>query len=166
MKSYCLITLAACLVLSACNKENENPHSIELTWTECASTKAGGTKGGTSADTPAQLILEYTESGLAVTLKNAEMNCAINVDGLSLDLSQEGNIINYQVVQSVTANCTCKIERITSTVTGLEYGKEYVLNYSIKYVPSLKPIKFRFMKGLKMRLNVADYLDAMHTMHT
>ena len=72
MKSYCLITLAACLVLSACNKENENPHSIELTWTECASTKAGGTKGGTSADTPAQLILEYTESGLAVTLKNVQ----------------------------------------------------------------------------------------------
>ena len=132
MKRYCLITLAACLVLSACNKENENPHSIELTWTECASTKAGGTKGGTNADTPAQLILEYTESGLAVTLKNAEMNCAINVDGLSLDLSQEGNIINYQVV----------------------------------YEPSLMPIKFRFMKGLKMRLNVADYLDAMHTMHT
>ena len=130
----------------------------ETAWAAAAMPVGAGMRAGTawagipaSADTPAQLILEYTESGLAVTLKNAEMNCAINVDGLSLDLSQEGNIINYQVVQSVTANCTCKIERITSTVTGLEYGKEYVLNYSIKYVPSLKPIKFRFMKGLKMR---------------
>ena len=154
MKSYCLITLAACLVLSACNKENENPHSIELTWTECASTKAGGTKGGTSADTPAQLILEYTESGLAVTLKNAEMNCAIKLNGIACDVSVDGNTIRYRVYEKdgPTANCFCKVEEMSSVVTGLKEGKEYTFNYSCSTFRA-ESFTFVFKKGLHLILD-------------
>ena len=150
------MTLAAALLLSACEKWPASYHSLNLAWTECASTKAAGTKASGEATT--WLTLEYTDDGLAVILTDAEMNCAINIDGLDEYVNIEDNVITYTIIQSFRANCNCLIERVSSTITGLETGKKYVLYYSYG-MENLKPIEFRYEKGFRKRINVKKNLN-------
>ena len=157
MKNYrLLLTLAVCCLLTACEKWPAINHSLGLTWTKCASTKAADTKG-TTEKTPTMLILEHTDFGLAVTLTDAEMNCAIDIDGLVEHLNIEGNVITYVLEQSNRANCICRISQITSTIPGLIEGNEYILKYY--YGPAVKPIKFRYQVGFKKRIDVDKNLE-------
>lgn len=157
MKNTCILTIAAaCLMLTACEKWPSINHSLGLTWTDCASTKATD-DSGTREKEPTMLILEYTDFGLAVTLTNAEMNCAINIDGLKEHVSMEGNVIDYFIEQSNRANCICLIEQITSTIPGLLEGNEYVLKYC--FGPAVKPISFKYEQGFRKRIDVAKNLE-------
>ena len=156
-KFYLLTTFAACILLSGCQKWPAFPHSTELTWTDCASTKAVDTKGP-SDNVTTWLTLEYTEDGLAVTLTDAEMNCAISMDGLQESIDREGNVIKYRIIESFNANCNCLIERISSTITGLETGKEYVLKFSYG-MRSLKPVTFKYKKGFIKHIDVEKNID-------
>ena len=169
MNNYCLLpTLAACLLLSACAETPnfEVPHSIDLAWTNCAGTKAMDTKGESDKNKTTWLVLEHTPAGLAVTLLDAELNCAIQTDGLTLNVEMaEGNVINYTINLDPLANCNCLIERVSSTVDGLQEGKEYVLNYDISYWLPLKPIKFRYHSGLKMYVDVWKNIDESRIIH-
>lgn len=157
MKNYCVITtLAACLLLTACDKTPDFgvTHSIDLTWTPC-----GGTKAEDNEEKTSWLVLEHTPAGLGVTITNTMMNCAINALGLTIDVNVEGNVINYDIHQRPLADCICLIEQISSTVEGLIEGNEYILNYNIDFGVALKPIRFKYQSGLKKYVNVQENID-------
>ena len=118
------------------------------------------TKGESDKEKTTWLVLEHTPAGLAVTLLDAELNCAIQMNGLTLNVEKvEGNVINYTINLDPLADCNCLIERVSSTVDGLQEGKEYVLNYAISYWLPLKPIKFRYHSGLKKYVDVRKNVD-------
>ena len=149
MKPYYLLFLLA--FLPACAKYS---HSVEFTHTGCATQ----TKGWLN-DSKSELILEYTAEGLSVTRTNAEMNCSIKDYGISCDVSVSGDGILYRVYETdgPTADCVCLVELMTSTITGLQENKEYVLHYSCD--GSYIPINFRYHKGLRMVLDAAQYRE-------
>lgn len=150
MKPYYLLFLLA--FLPACAKYSR---SVEFTHTGCATQTKAWWDGGPSSE----LILEYTPDGLAVTRTNAQMNCSIKDYGISCEVSISGDEVFYHVYETAgpIANCICPVERMTSTVTGLQENKEYVLHYSCD--GSYIPINFRYHKGLRMVLDAAQYRD-------
>lgn len=153
MKPYYLLFLLA--LLPACAKYS---HSVEFTHTGCATQTKAWWDGGSSSE----LILEYTPDGLAVTRTNAQMNCSIKNGGISCDVSVSGDGILYRVYETdgPTANCFCLVELMTSTVTGLQEDREYVLYYACGYGGGFfVPINFRYHKGLRMVLDAAQYRD-------
>ena len=156
MKKCLFVLMAVSLVLSACTKA---PHSQEFTWTDCASTKSGAdTKGRFGDNVTSRLILEYTSSGLAVTRTNATLNCIYDKVGLACEPTIEGDVLQYKVYipSEEAANCVCLCERMSSTVSGLEEGKEYVLEYSSPDA-KLGKISFKYKRGLRLSVDVDDY---------
>ena len=162
MKSYCLLaSLAACLLLSACEKTPNLSlnHSVNLTWADCHGFSTSGTKAETE-ERNSWLVLEHTPDGLGICITDVDMNCAISHYGLTENVTVEGNTIYYEIQQNLTANCMCRIKQISSTIKGLEEGITYVLNYSIAASPiTLKPIRFTYKTGLKKYVDVQKNID-------
>ena len=122
-------------------------------------TKSGAdTKGLFGDNVTSRLILEYTSSGLAVTRTNATLNCIYDKVGLACEPTIEGNVLHYKVYipSEEAANCVCLCERMSSTVSGLEEGKEYVLEYSSPDA-KLGKISFKYKRGLRLSVDVDDY---------
>ena len=95
--------------------------------------------------------MKYEDGNLRVTRTNATMNCAIKLNGIACDVSVDGNTIRYRVYEKdgPTANCMCRVEEMSSVVTGLKEGKEYTFNYSCStYSP--ESFTFVFKKGLHL----------------
>lgn len=149
-KTLYMIALAA-LVLPGCKKIE---HSGEFTYTGCVTTKSADTKGLFDGQ-DSILILEYTPSGLAVTHLNAAINCAFEMTGLNCEAFLEGNVLHYWVTlpEGPVANCTCVLGQLGSTVSGLEFGKEYTLDYRCEFT-HLEPIKFTYGIGFLRRIDV------------
>lgn len=144
MKKFLLITFALA-ALSGCAKW-VGEHSKDFTHTGCSTDTRG-----LYTDDPSLLTIKYEDGDLRVTRTNAELNCAFKERGLVCNTRIEGNVIHYDVdyerEEDMVANCICLVEKMTSTVSGLEEGQVYVLQYSDLDF-SLKPITFTFKKGL------------------
>ena len=80
------------------------------------------------------------------------MNCAITLNGIACDVSVQGNTIRYSVYEKdgPTANCMCRVEEMSSVVTGLKEGKEYTFNYSCSIGTGIESFTFVFKKGLHL----------------
>ena len=150
MKRTLLIMLALA-ALAGCTKWNtpdseENTLSKDFKHTGCAADTRG-----LYTDDPSLLTLKYENGDLRVTRTNAELNCAFKERGLTCKAYVEGNIIHYDVVYEKemegVADCICLVEKMTSVVTGLEKGKEYIFQYSALDF-GLKPITFTFDSSL------------------
>jgi hypothetical protein len=53
------------------------------------------------------------------------------------------------------ADCICDVEALSSTVTGLKTGKEYVLHYICE--EEFIPISVPFNESLNLKLDLRDY---------
>ena len=146
-----IIILSALAALSGCAKwgspdSEEESLSKDFKHTGCAA----DTRGLYTND-PSLLTLKYENGDLRVTRTNAELNCAFKERGLICKAYIEGNVIHYDVVYEKemegVANCICLVEKMTSAVTGLESGKEYIFQYSALDF-GLKPITFTFDRSL------------------
>ena len=147
MKKLLLILLVL-PVWAGCNK-SLLPKTDEFTHTGCATD--AGTRAGSSKSEVSLLTLKYEDGNLRVTRTNATMNCAIKLNGIACEVSVEGNTIRYSVYEKdgPTANCMCRVEEMSSVVTGLKEGKEYTFNYSCStYGP--ESFTFVFKKGLHL----------------
>jgi hypothetical protein len=119
--------LSALAVLAGCSKSNVEP-SQDFTHTGCAKTRAGAPDD----DELSLVILQYEDGNLRVTRTNATVNCSVNDRGLACRVQVEGNVIQYVMdyeKDGPDAKCLCKVEKMTSLVTGLEKGKEYTFKY-------------------------------------
>lgn len=140
MKRILSILFSAMLVWS-CAKEG-GVSLVSFTDTGCGrETKAEGK--------PSELILEYSTAGLVVTHTNAWLNCSIKDGGIVCEVSLDGNVIRLRAYErdGQALKCVCPVERMTSTVYGLNLDTEYVLEYICgdEYLP----INFRYEKGMK-----------------
>ena len=158
-----MLALAA---VAGCTKWNtpdseENTLSKDFKHTGCSPVTRG-----LYTDDPSLLTLKYENGDLRVTRTNAELNCAFKERGLTCKAYIEGNVIHYDVVYEQegigVADCICLVEKMTSTVSGLEEGQVYVLQYSDLDF-SLKPITFTFKKGLHEIYDVVSLYDIVIT---
>ena len=136
------------VAVSACGLSDGDRYDGEdFFHTGCASETKAGLNGAAS-----ELILEHTPKGLMVTRKNAEMNCAIKLDGIECEANVEGDAIGYYVhpKSEMSANCVCLVKEMLSTVTGLTEGNEYTLYYWCEGEGPLVPISFTYAKGFRM----------------
>ena len=127
------------------------PKTDEFSHTGCATDAGNGTRSGLGQSDVSLLILKYEDGNLRVTRTNATMNCAIKLNGIACDVSVKGDVINYRVYEKdgPTADCMCRVEEMSSVVTGLKEGKEYTFNYSCStYGP--ESFTFVFKKGLHL----------------
>ena len=116
-------------VLAGCNLKNDPIlQSRGFAHTGCSSGLA--TRAGSDDGEPSLLTLKYEDGNLRVTRTNATMNCAIKF-GIDCDVSIEGDVIHYWVHEKdgPTANCICRVDRMSSLVSGLQPGKEYTFDY-------------------------------------
>lgn len=150
MKKFLFIALALAAV-AGCTKwikpdSEEDTLSKHFKHTGCSHDTRG-----IYTDDPSLLSLKYENGDLRVTRTNAELNCSFKNLGLTCEAYLEGNIIHYNVVCERAgygeANCVCLVEKMTSAVTGLERGKEYIFQYSALGF-GLKPITFTFDRNL------------------
>ena len=142
-----LLLLLVLPVCAGCTK-SEVSRSKEFTHTGCASDAA--TRAGSGGSDVSLLSLKYENGDLRVTRTNATMNCAIKNGGIVCDATVKGNVIRYSVYEKdgPTANCICRVEEMSSLVTGLETGKEYTFEYSCGY--NYPSFTFVFKKGLRL----------------
>ena len=126
------------------------PKTDEFVHTGCATD--AGTRAGLSQSDVSLLILEYEDGNLRVTRTNATMNCSIKLNGIACESSVKGSVINYRVYEKdgPTANCMCRVEEMSSVVTGLKEGKEYTFNYSCSIGTGIESFTFVFRKGLHL----------------
>lgn len=142
--------MLALVIWAGCTKSDVT-RSKQFAHSGCASDAT--TRAGEDEDAPSLLILKYENGDLRVTRTNAYMNCSIKTGGIACDVSIDGNVIRYSVYEKngATANCICRVEEMSSLVTGLETGKEYIF----KYCPNAySPITFTFKKGLHEIIDV------------
>lgn len=161
-KRIMLLLLLPPIWAGCTQKYNLQLHSKEFTHTGCASglaTKAGPDDGEVSL-----LILKYEDGNLRVTRTNAMMNCSIKQGGIACEVSIDGNIIQYKVYEKdgPNANCMCRVEEMTSVVTGLQAGKEYSLDYYFGSNVCGLPIPFTFGQGLYLVLDEEALLYSVY----
>ena len=153
MKRIILILFSACLLL-ACSKET-TVELVKFTDTGCSKgTKAPETK----SDSDSQLILAYSDEGLIVTRTNAVMNCSIGQGGITCVVSFDGNTIHLNVYETdgPIMKCICPVSRMSSIISGLREGREYILDYTCAG-NTFAPISFTYKKGLNMVLDADLY---------
>ena len=155
MKHVTIFTaLAALLLLAGCGKDSDISGSLEFKHSGCAA----DTKGLSSGEPPV-LYLRYTPQGLAIKRTNAQFSCIIkeHPEAIVCEVSVEGDDIYYRVHEwdGPVANCICDVEALSSTVTGLKTGKEYVLHYICE--EEFIPISVPFNESLNLKLDLRDY---------
>lgn len=165
MKRTLLIMLALAAV-AGCTKWN-TPDSEENTLSKgFKHTGCSPVTRGLYTDDPSLLTLKYENGDLRVIRTNAELNCAFKERGLTCKAYIEGNVIHYDVVYEQegvgVADCICLVEKMTSAVTGLEKGKEYIFQYSALDF-GLKPITITFDRGLHQIYDVETLYNIVTT---
>ena len=118
-KRIILLLLMVPIWAGCAQKHNLQLLSKEFSHTGCAS--GAETKAGPNDDDVSLLILKYEDGNLRVTRTNARMNCSIKKGGIACEVSVDGNIVHYKVYEKdgPNANCMCRVEEMTSVVTGL-----------------------------------------------
>ena len=141
-------------ILAGCTK-SEISRSKEFAHSGCAGDAATRAWGN---DSDASLLtLKYEDGDLRVTRTNATMNCAIKDGGIICDATVDGNVIRYRVYEKdgPMANCICRVEEMSSLVTGLEVGKKYTFEYSCGFGYNYPSFTFVFKKGLRLIQNTS-----------
>ena len=143
-----VVLLLVLPILAGCTK-SEISRSKEFAHSGCAgdaATRAWGSDSDVSL-----LTLKYENGDLRVTRTNATMNCSIKNNGIACEVSVDGNVIRYRVYEKdgPVANCICRVEEMSSLVTGLEVGKEYTFDYSCGFA-NYPSFSFVFKKGLHL----------------
>lgn len=148
MKRFLALLLVLPVWAGCSQKDNPVSRPAEFTHTGCASglsTRAGADGGVTSL-----LTLRYEDGNLRVIRTNAAMNCSIKLNGMTCEAYVEGDVVHYKVYENdgPTANCMCRVEEMSSLVTGLVVGKKYTFDYfcSHKYAPFTFVFNERFAK--------------------
>ena len=155
MKRLFLFLFSA-LIIGACAKET-TVELVKFTDTGCSKQSlVPATKGNDGSDS--QLIIKYSPEGLEVTRTNAMMNCSIVNDGISCDISCEGNVITVHAYETGDnfMKCLCPVSSMSSTIAGLRLGREYVVEYSCSDV-KCSPISFTYSKQLNLVLDTDLY---------
>ena len=154
LKRIILLLLMVPIWAGCSQKHNLQLLSKEFAHTGCAT--GAETKAGSNGEDASLLILKYEDGNLRVTRTNAMMNCSIKQGGITCEVSVDGNIVQYKVYEKdgPNANCMCRVEEMTSVVTGLQTGKEYSLDYYCSHAYS-RLIPFTFRKGLYLVLDEA-----------
>ena len=150
-----LVVLLLVLPIWAGCTKSEISRSKEFAHTGCAGDAA--TRAWGSDSDASLLTLKYEDGNLRVTRTNAVLNCAFVQDGLICEASVEGNVVRYRVYEKEgpRANCICRVEEMSSLVTGLEVGKEYTFEYSCGFGYNYPSFTFVFKKGLRLIQNTA-----------
>lgn len=154
MKRFVILLLVLPLWVGCNWKADPWAGNKEFTHTGCAGSPA--TKGLFGSDSASLLTLKYEDGGLRVTRTNAEMNCSIKLNGMDCQVSVEGNVIHYWVTEAdgPTANCICLVEKMSSVVSGLQEGKEYIFDYSCGVGRSYPSFPFVFKKGFNQIIDL------------
>lgn len=155
MKRLLFIILSTCL-LWTCSKDQETVKLVSFTDTGCGSEvmEMATRSGDTDAS---QLILAYSAEGLVVTRTNAQMNCAIKNGGLACDVSIDGKVIRMHVYEKgEKMRCMCPVKKMSSTISGLGLGKDYVLEYFCGDA-QYGPFEFRYEKGYQQMIDIDLY---------
>ena len=140
--------------LAGCTK-SEISRSKEFAHSGCAGDAATRAWG---SDSDASLLsLKYEDGDLRVTRTNAVMNCSIKTNGIACEAYVDGNVVRYRVYEKdgPVANCLCRVEEMSSLVTGLEIGKEYTFKYSCDDGHNYPSFTFVFKKGLRLIQNTS-----------
>ncbi|MBR5073452.1 MAG: hypothetical protein IKX29_07890 [Bacteroidales bacterium] len=155
MKRVFFIILSTCL-LWTCSKESESVKLVSFSDTGCGSELVEPeTRSGDNA--ASQLILSYSEEGLVVTRTNAQMNCGIKNGGIACDVSVDGNVIRMHVYEKgEKMRCMCPVRKMSSTISGLGLGKDYVLEYFCGDA-QYGPFEFRYDKGFQQMIDIDLY---------
>ncbi|MBO5581423.1 MAG: hypothetical protein IJG35_07630 [Bacteroidales bacterium] len=158
MKRSTSLLLVLLLVVS-CGKY-KLPHSMDMLSSGCISDTRAGEDDFPALDpedTAPELFLEYTPEGLAVTRKNAKLNCSIKNSGISCEATLSGNVLTYRAYETngLQTNCLCLVQWMTSTVPGLQEDTEYTLEYTCGH--EYLPIQFRYRKGMSLRFDLKMY---------
>ena len=144
-----VILLLVLPIWAGCTK-SEISRSKEFAHSGCAgdaATRAWGSDSDVSL-----LTLKYENGDLRVTRTNATMNCSIKNNGIVCEVSVDGNVVRYRVYEKdgPVANCICRVEEMSSLVTGLEVGKKYTFEYSCGFGYNYPSFTFVFKKGLRL----------------
>lgn len=146
-----MLFLIPVLCLWSCAKET-TVQLVDFSDTGCGRE----TKAVSSPDGAPELILEYSAEGLVLTRHNSMLNCSINQGGIACDVSIEDNTIFYSAYElGEPMKCICPVKTITSTISGLRTGKDYILDYSCG--GDFMPISFTYQKGMKLVLDLSLY---------
>ena len=161
-----IILLSALVALAGCAKGGSLDSEEEMLSKEFEHTGCSSETKGFYTNDPSLLKIKYEQGDLRVTLTNAELNCAFKERGLKCNAYIEGNILHYDVVyerdEELSANCFCLVEQMTSAVTGLEKGKDYILQFSVPDFV-LKPITFTFNEELHKIFDVESLYNIVST---
>ena len=147
MKKIWLLTLVL-PIWGGCTK-SDALRIKDFTHTGCATST--DTRAVEDDDIVSLLTLKFEDGALRVIRTNVLLNCPGKEDGLVCRVSIDGDVIHFIVDKKETASgeetdCICRIEEVSSLVTGLETGKEYTFDYAGS--PRIKPFTFVFEKGL------------------
>ena len=151
-----LLLLLVLPVWAGCTK-SEVSRSKEFAHTGCAGDAA--TRAWGSDSDASLLTLKYEDGNLRVTRTNATMNCSIKNNGIACEVFVDGSVVRYRVYEKdgPVANCICRVEEMSSLVTGLETGKEYTFEYSCGSGYNYPSFTFVFKKGLRLIQDLATY---------
>lgn len=152
MKRIAFILLSMSLLWS-CSKET-TIELVKVSDTGCAREEVA-TRSADRA--PEEIILEYSEEGLVVTLTNVELNCSVKNGGVTCNLNSRGPEIRLEAFEKdgKTLRCTCPVDKVSTVLSGLSLGKEYTLYFTCN--GSFAPITFTYSKNLKMVLDAGLY---------
>ena len=148
-----LFILFPVLLLCSCAKE-QNVELVSFTYSGCADSSPSAAAPSTrSEDTHSLLILKYTSEGFVITRTNAIMNCSINNDGIGCNVSLDGDTIHLSAHEKGDPlRCVCPVETMTYTLSGLQTGKAYILDYSCD--ENFLPISFSYIKDMTIVIDL------------
>ncbi len=137
------IMLTALLLLAGCVRTVHDV-PVESYYSGCARVEEGvDTRAGDATEPEETLQLKYSSSGLVVIQRNAHYNCGINVSGMDISSSVEGDAVKVKAWVDPVMKCICPVRIVQAVVPDLETGKEYTL-----YFNEYAPIQFKFSKSL------------------
>ena len=143
MKKYLFILLVL-LICTGCTK-SKALRIKDFTHNGCATST--DTRSVEDDEIVSLLTLKFEDGDLRVIRTNVLLNCPVKE--LVCNVSVDGDVIRYIVERNeptVDTDCLCRVDEISSLVTGLETGKEYTFEYI--GIPRIKPFSFVFEKGL------------------
>ena len=145
------ILLAALLILAGCIR-TVHDEQLESFSTGCARSDEVVDTRSEDANLPAETLhLKYSSSGLVVIQNNGHYNCYINVTGLDITSSVEGNKVLVTAYVEPLMKCICPVKTVQAVVPGVETGKEYIL-----YFNQYSPVQFKYSKSLDIIVEPID----------
>ena len=135
----------------------QSPEQPETYQTGCARNSEVTRAGDEITKEEETLQLKYSAAGLVFIQHNAQYNCGINLEGMTIKTSVEGGDVRITTWVNPLLKCMCPVEIVQVVVSGLRTGKEYML-----YFNECLPIQFKYTRDLDITIpadNVAGKAD-------